>query len=94
MPPGFHIAGAQEMIAANDELVTRDDAARTIEERTLARLHREWTTSSANECWPARRAVLPSIEEIRCAHELRLRLRECYRRQAMASNAPWCVGVD
>jgi hypothetical protein len=94
MPLEFHIAAAQEVVAANDELATCDAGACTIAERTLARLHREWTTSSTNECWPFRRAALPTMEEVRRAHELRLQLRDRYNAEATTSSAPWCVGVD
>ena len=78
MPLGFHIDTAQQMVAANDDVPTSDSGTNTITEPTLARLHCEWSTSSANECWPSRRAVLPTMEEIYRAHELRLRLRHSY----------------
>lgn len=94
MPLGFHIDTAKKTVAANDDVATSDSGANTIMEPTLARLHRECSTSSMNECWPHRRAALPTIEEIRRAHELRLQLRQRYCGKSTISSTPWCVGID
>jgi hypothetical protein len=94
MPLGFHTATAEQTAAANDEVATCETAADTMTEPTLARLHRECSTSSMNECWPHRRAALPTIEEIRRAHELRLQLSARCCGESTTSSTPWCVGTD
>ncbi len=43
---------------------------------------------------PLGRTVTASLEEIRYADQLRLQLRESYRRRSVPPPMPWCVGAD
>jgi hypothetical protein len=89
----FDIITVEHRATANDELHA-GAVQSTASERTLARYHDECCTASTNECWPARRAAFPTIEEIRYASELRLQLRDRYLRRPEPTIGPWCVGVD
>jgi len=44
--------------------------------------------------WPYQKAALPTMEEVRYARELRLRLRERYESQPRLRARPWCIDVD
>ena len=50
------------------------------------------STSAASCTFP--QAVFASKEEVRHAHELRLRLREHFLRRPAPPNRPWSVGAD
>jgi len=91
----LYTATEPEMVAANDEFACDAGAQQpTSGDSTFARLHREWCTASTNECWPFRRAALPTVEEIRRAHALRLQVRERYKGQPTTTSERWCVGVE
>ena len=87
------IVTVEHAVAINDERYA--GATRpTTTEQTLARHHDECCCASTNECWPFRRAALPTVEEIRYASELRLRLRDRYLSRPEPGATPWCVGAD
>ena len=87
------VVAAEHPVAENDATYagTMHVAA---PDRQFARNHDECCTASTNECWPFRRAALPTIDEIRYASELRRRVRDRYLRRPEPSVLPWCVGVD
>ena len=49
----------------------------------------------ANRDPACNRPVVPTLDEMRYAQELRLQLRECYERRPRVTSSPWwCIGAD
>ena len=79
------------LVAAND--ASYADAATMGGEGTIAARQGEDNPSSTDHGWP-HSAASPTIEEVRYADELRLRIRQRYLARVAPPVAPWCVGVD
>ena len=86
----------QNAVAARDE--PKLGSARAAQAATtspaLPRYREEWRGASTNECWPERPAALPTNEDIRYAHELRLQLRRRYLARAASPSRAWCIDAD
>ena len=54
----------------------------------------EGSTTTAHRSARITRQAVPTAEEIRCADELWMRIRDRYLTRAAPPVAPWCVGVD
>jgi len=81
---------ANDLIAAND--ASHEAGPARASEGSTTTAHRSARITPGVQAW-ARQAV-PTAEEIRCADELWMRIRDRYLTRAAPPVAPWCVGVD